>query len=118
MRNIQHTSGLVLLGAFIFMTGSMPCHAAGKTFRHETPPDLTRGGQPDDTRDWRLGPLGANGWVFNRNRGRWWEIRLGQGIGADGKRALSDCARLQRSAHTPVPVRLKSPRRFPTVSSH
>lgn len=35
--------------------------------RHDTPPDLTGGGQPDDTRDWRLGPLGANGWVFNRN---------------------------------------------------
>lgn len=33
---------------------------------HQTPPDLTTGGQPDDARDWRLGPIGANGWVFGR----------------------------------------------------
>jgi len=37
-----------------------------KRFIHKSPPDLTKGGKPDDTHDWRLGPIGANGWVFNR----------------------------------------------------
>lgn len=43
----------------------------GRAVRHQTPPDLTQGGTPDDCHDWRLGPLGANGWVFCRptNRG-------------------------------------------------
>ncbi|MFU8780883.1 MAG: DUF6288 domain-containing protein [Kiritimatiellia bacterium] len=38
---------------------------------HKTPPDLTQGGAPDDTHDWSLGPLGANGWCFSlpTNRG-------------------------------------------------
>jgi hypothetical protein len=30
------------------------------------PLDLTRSGTPGATRDWRLGPLGANGWCFHR----------------------------------------------------
>lgn len=51
---------LALLGLWV------PAHAAKRPFVHQTPPDLTAGGKPDDTRDWRLGPLGANGWVFNR----------------------------------------------------
>ncbi len=33
---------------------------------HKNAPDLTKGGKPDDTHDWRLGPLGCNGWVFCR----------------------------------------------------
>lgn len=38
---------------------------------HKTPPDLTKGGKADDGRDWRLGPIGANGWCFHQrpNRG-------------------------------------------------
>lgn len=28
-------------------------------------PDLTKGGQPDETHDWTLGPIGARGWVWN-----------------------------------------------------
>lgn len=27
-------------------------------------PDLTRGGKPDDTHDWTLGPTGARGWIW------------------------------------------------------
>lgn len=34
---------------------------------HKAPPDLTQGGKADDSRDWRLGPIGASGWVFTRN---------------------------------------------------
>jgi len=30
-------------------------------------PDLTKGGKPDETRDWTLGPIGANGWGFSQN---------------------------------------------------
>ncbi|MDT8390418.1 MAG: DUF6288 domain-containing protein [Lentisphaeria bacterium] len=43
----------------------------GRAAGHKLPPDLTRGGVPDDTHDWRLGPVGANGWVFCQpaNRG-------------------------------------------------
>jgi hypothetical protein len=33
---------------------------------HQTPPDLTQGGTVDDSHDWRLGPMGANGWGFSR----------------------------------------------------
>ena len=33
------------------------------------PLDLTRTGAPGATRDWRLGPIGANGWCFNRTTG-------------------------------------------------
>ncbi len=36
---------------------------------HKDPPDLTQGGKPDDTLDWRLGPIGASGWCFNRTPG-------------------------------------------------
>jgi hypothetical protein len=28
--------------------------------------DLTKGAEPDTTRDWALGPIGANGWGFSR----------------------------------------------------
>lgn len=33
---------------------------------HKAPPDLTQGGMPDDTHDWSLGPIGANGWCFSQ----------------------------------------------------
>jgi len=29
-------------------------------------PDLTRGGKPDKTRDWTLGPIGVNAWGFSQ----------------------------------------------------
>lgn len=32
-------------------------------------PDLTNGGQPDETRDWTMGPIGANGWCFSQRAG-------------------------------------------------
>lgn len=31
-----------------------------------TIPALTKGGKPDKTRDWTLGPIGANGWGYSR----------------------------------------------------
>lgn len=34
-----------------------------------TVPDLTKGGKPDETRDWALGPLGVNGWGFSMKPG-------------------------------------------------
>lgn len=30
-------------------------------------PDLTRGGLPDESHDWNLGPTGARGWIAGRN---------------------------------------------------
>ncbi len=53
-----------LLGMVVICSLAVAVQARPKV--HETPPDLTQGGKPDDTRDWRLGPIGANGWVFNR----------------------------------------------------
>jgi hypothetical protein len=32
-------------------------------------PDLTKGGEPDETRDWTLGPIGANGWGHSQRAG-------------------------------------------------
>jgi hypothetical protein len=49
---------------------AMPADARVKRNIHQTPPDLTQGGEPDDTRDWALGPLGANGWGFSRDSRR------------------------------------------------
>jgi len=48
-----------------------------KKFFHQSPPDLTAGGKADDARDYRLGPLGANGWMFQRrtNHGATHEAR-------------------------------------------
>jgi hypothetical protein len=31
------------------------------------PPDFTRGGKPDESHDWLLGPTGARGWMFFRH---------------------------------------------------
>ena len=52
----------------LFLTcASLTAHAARKKKNiHKSPPDLTQSGKPDDTHDWRLGPLGANGWLFSR----------------------------------------------------
>lgn len=44
--------------------------APPKRFFHKSPPDLTQGGKPDDSRDYRLGPMGVNGWVFNQQSNR------------------------------------------------
>ena len=40
--------------------------APGAKAKNGTPtvPDFTRGGQPDESHDWTLGPTGARGWVY------------------------------------------------------
>ncbi len=44
------------------------------------PLDLTRTGTPGNTRDWRLGPIGASGWCFHR--------RSGEGASADARQII------------------------------
>lgn len=56
----------LVVGALLW-GGLNPVLAKPKKVFHTTPPDLTKGGAPDDTRDWSLGPIGANGWGFSRN---------------------------------------------------
>ncbi len=53
---------------------------------HKTPPDLINGGKPDDTRDWRLGPIGANGWVFSR--------RMRSGASRDARQIAKSAPRM------------------------
>jgi len=56
-----------LLGvALLVLSTTADAAPRKKKFFHTTPPDLTSGGKPDDSRDWRLGPIGASGWVFHR----------------------------------------------------
>ena len=55
----------LILIVSMFLTISVEA-ARKKKFIHKTPPDLTKGGKPDDTRDWALGPIGANGWGFSK----------------------------------------------------
>ncbi len=63
----RHMCTTLLAGFVLLLTLCTGADAARKKrFIHETPPDLTQGGKPDDTHDWSLGPIGANGWVFNR----------------------------------------------------
>ncbi len=56
-------------GLFLSLVCSIADAAAPKQKMvfHKTPPDLTKGGKADDAHDWRLGPIGANGWVFIRS---------------------------------------------------
>lgn len=62
------SSNLMMIAAVILTLGmSLDATARKRPFIHKAPPDLTQDGEPDDTRDWRLGPIGANGWVFSRN---------------------------------------------------
>ncbi len=65
---MRHRIGSTLFaGVVLLLTLHTTADAArGKKFVHEGPPDLTQGGKPDGTHDWSLGPVGANGWVFNR----------------------------------------------------
>ena len=96
MRNILHFALGAVLCTVLFCDTTTA--AAKKKVFHDTPPDLTKGGQPDDTRDWRLGPLGANGWVFNRatRAGASREARqilitrVDKGAPADGKLKVGD----------------------------
>ncbi len=62
MNRLHRIMILAVLGAAFFQSRAEA--QSGK--RSETPPDLTQGGVADATHDWRLGPLGANGWVFTR----------------------------------------------------
>ncbi|MFT5241833.1 MAG: hypothetical protein ACI9X0_002821 [Kiritimatiellia bacterium] len=65
MKNRIAFGGTVL--CCLLALGLVP-EAAGRSkgFFHKVAPDLTAGGKPDDSRDWRLGPIGANGWCFHR----------------------------------------------------
>ncbi|MDX1683482.1 MAG: DUF6288 domain-containing protein, partial [Phycisphaeraceae bacterium] len=67
---IRSTSWHALWILIVALAFAAPAEARRGKNIHQSPPDLTAGGEPDDTRDWRLGPLGANGWVFNRNSRR------------------------------------------------
>jgi hypothetical protein len=59
-------SRFLVLGSFLAsLSTGLAAPAKKKTF-HKDPPDLTQGGKPDDSLDWRLGPLGASGWCFSR----------------------------------------------------
>jgi hypothetical protein len=58
-----------VLISFLACLGTSQAAPAKKKDFYKEPPDLTKGAQPDDTLDWRLGPIGANGWCFNRNTG-------------------------------------------------
>jgi hypothetical protein len=60
-------AGLLFVGLVGVLT--TPVEGRERPKIHKTPPDLTAGGQPDDARDWRLGPIGGNGWVFARTTG-------------------------------------------------
>lgn len=66
-RTVRSVVFMVVLCGLLSLETSQ---AAGpkKNF-HKDPPDLTQGGKPDDSLDWRLGPIGANGWCFSRNTG-------------------------------------------------
>ena len=76
----------------------LPAADAARTQTHKTPPDLTKGGKPDGTRDWALGPIGANGWVFNQRPQKGASAlarqilitRVEQGAPADGKLLVDD----------------------------
>ncbi len=50
----------LLAGAAALLAVPAAAHAGDKP----PVPDLTKGGQPDKTHDWTLGPTGARGWVW------------------------------------------------------
>ncbi|HCN29925.1 MAG TPA: acetylesterase [Verrucomicrobiales bacterium] len=60
-----------------------------------TPPDFTKGGRPDESHDWTLGPTGARGWIFT-SRGHSRDARqilvtkIASGSPADGVLAVGD----------------------------
>jgi hypothetical protein len=54
-------TGLVLLAAPLHTHAAGPAAGGG---RPPPVPDLTNGGQPDQTHDWTLGPTGARGWIW------------------------------------------------------
>jgi len=54
----------------MFSALMLECMAAAYNARaaEEPPvPDFTRGGRPDESHDWTLGPTGARGWMYGRN---------------------------------------------------
>lgn len=59
----------LVLVCFLTCLGTGQAAPAKKKDFYKDPPDLTQGGKPDDTLDWRLGPIGASGWCFNRTPG-------------------------------------------------
>ena len=65
--NIRLSRYLSIVSIIAFALASPA--AKPKRTLYTTPPDLTQGGKPDDSLDWRLGPIGANGWCFNRTTG-------------------------------------------------
>jgi len=69
LNSTVHLSNCLFLVSFIAFAGTSHAAAKIKKTFHVTPPDLTQGGKPDDSLDCRLGPIGANGWCFNRSTG-------------------------------------------------
>lgn len=55
------------LALSIFLTALCLVAQAAKPQQSLTAPDFTRGGKPDDSHDWTLGPTGARGWIFTAN---------------------------------------------------
>ena len=66
MRTLVMAINGALCMALLFVSVSADAAGRKKHVFHQAPPDLTKGGKPDDARDWRLGPIGANGWTFHR----------------------------------------------------
>ncbi|MBT3294842.1 MAG: PDZ domain-containing protein [Verrucomicrobia bacterium] len=63
-------ASIIATAALICITPLLQAAPAGRPVMHQTPPDLTQGGTVDDSHDWRLGPMGANGWGFSRRTNR------------------------------------------------
>lgn len=59
MRTIQSLA--ILLFFAVLCIAVLPLAAAA------TPPDFTKGGVPDKSHDWTLGPTGLRGWIFTAN---------------------------------------------------
>ena len=45
----------------------LTAQAGAATGDAQAPPDFTKGGQPDKSHDWTLGPTGLSGWIFTAN---------------------------------------------------
>jgi len=68
IKSVARVSRFLIVFNCIALAGAGLAAGPKKNFSKD-PPDLTQGGKPDDTLDWRLGPLGASGWCFNRTPG-------------------------------------------------
>ncbi len=64
----QHREWLrVIPAVLIFLTiqgGAVMAAGGGGAREQPEVPDFTRGGKPDDSHDWTLGPTGARGWMY------------------------------------------------------